>query len=696
MKSLRTILRSNYFYLLLFLTTLIYVIICTEIIEYQSKYSGTENSFMARIDHISIDGDLLKLRLTSNEKLIGSYYFKNEEEKISFGKNYKLGDIVKLVGHLEVPNNNTNPNLFNYKRYLYRNKIFYLLKIEDISLIKNNSNIFMVVKNVLTNRINDLHKSGNYVNAFILGDVGLINEDIQSNYRNIGISHLFSISGMHITLMAMFLFWLLKKVGNIKYFIVLFLIVFYLVVIGFVASAVRASLMFVLIRINKVCKLELDILKLMFLTAFIMIILNPFIIFNIGFQYSCIVSIFLVMFSDVINSSHGYLRKLLMTSYIAFLASIPISLYNFHELNFLAVFNNLLFVPLVNFILFPLSIVTLLFPVLDDLLFAVISFMERLSGFLDIKEFSLVFIRLNIIFYFVYYGVIYLCLKRKKYIFVLILILFIHSNYNFLFKSDYMLMIDVGQGDAILFHSDNKTVLIDTGGSIMFPKEEWKVRNVKYSIAKDTLLPLFKSFGIRKLDYLILTHGDLDHLGEADELIDEFKIDEVLFNNYEVNNNEKKIIELLEKKRIKYSFIRNGDFFEVGNFNFFVGIVEYKNENDNSIVLMVERDNLKILLMGDAPVRVEHDLIKSGFIEKANIVKIGHHGSKTSTSTEFLNATFPDVVLISAGRNNLFKHPNDEVVERLEDRNISIYDTRLNGAVLFKFNNFVSISTYPP
>ena len=695
MKNLKTLLLSNYLYILLTISVLIYVVVSTNIIKYDSKYSGFENKFVASITSISIDGDLLKLGLLGEEKLIGSYYFKSEEEKLSFSSLYGLGDVIELEGSLALPSNNTNPNLFNYKKHLYRNKTFYLLKIDKLSLMKKNSDIFMMVKNGLLNRINSLSKSSAYVYAFILGDVGLIDEDVQSNYRDIGISHLFSISGMHITIMAMFLFWLCKRLGGIKYFIIMLVLFFYLILIGFVASAFRAALLFMLINISKLLKLEIDVFRLMILTVFIMIILNPFIIYNIGFQYSCIVSIALMLFSDNINSLSGYIKKLLMTSYIAFLASIPISLYNFYEINFLSIFSNLVFVPLVNFILFPLSIVTLIFTFFDDFLYFVITIMEGLSRLLNIEYFSVVFIKLNILVYVLYYLVIYIALKNKKFLVLLVLFLFVHTNYNNLFKSDYMLMVDVGQGDSLLFHSDNKTVLIDTGGSITFPKKDWQIRNKTYSIANDTLIPLLKSLGIKRIDFLFLTHGDLDHLGEVDELVNGFVVERVLFNNYSFNSSEEKIIKLLENKEIDYLSVKDNDVINVGNFKFLVGIREYDNENDNSIVLMVERYDFKMLLMGDASVKTERDLIKSNFIKKVDIVKIGHHGSKTSTSEEFLEVAKPSLALISAGRNNLFNHPSNEVVERLGYKNILIHSTKEDGAFWIKFNKKVSIFNYP-
>ena len=695
MKNLKTLLQSSYFYILLFIITSIYVIVSTNVIEYKSKYSGLENKFVAKIDSISIDGDLLKIDLFAKEKIIGNYYFNSEEEKLSFTYLYEIGDIVEIEGSLRIPSNNTNPNLFNYKKHLYRNKIFYLLKIEKISLIEKNNNIFMMVKNDLLNRINKLSKSGAYVNAFVLGDVGMIDVDVQGNYREIGISHLFSISGMHITLMALFLFWLFEKTGGMKYIIVVIALFFYLVLIGFVASAVRAALMFILINVNKLFKLEIDIFRLMVLAVLIMVILDPFIVYNIGFQYSCIVSMFLMLFSDNINNLNGYVSKLLMTSYMAFLASIPISLYNFYELNFLSIFNNLVFVPLVNFILFPLSIIVLFFPFFDNLLFITISVMEELASILNVEYFSIIFIKLNLCFYFFYYLLVYIGLKNKKYLVFLLLLLFVHSNYNKFFKSDYMLMIDVGQGDSILFYSDNKTVLIDTGGSVTFSKEEWQIRKKSYSIASDTIIPLLKSLGIKKIDYLFLTHGDLDHLGEADKLVNSFVVERVLFNNYSFNQSEEKVINLLENKKINYSSVNANEMVNIGNFNFLVGIREYNNENDNSIVLMVEREDFRVLLMGDASVKVENDLVDSGFVRKVDILKIGHHGSKTSTSEKFLEVTNPSLAIISAGRNNLFNHPNNEVVDRLKSRNILIHSTKEDGAFWIKFNKKVSTFKYP-
>ena len=696
LKSLKILLRSNYLYVLLFIIALIYILMNTVITKHSSKYTGQEGEFVAVIGDISIDGDLLRMELRAEERLIGSYYFKTEEEKTLFSGSYELGDVVCVRGNLTGPSNNANPNMFNYKKYLYRNKMFYLLEIENISLVNKNKNIFFSIKNMLIKRIDSLNKSSDYVYAFVLGDSSNLDREVKSTYRDIGIVHLFSISGMHIGMFSAFLLWLFKPLGNKKYGIVIILLLVYLVLINFVVSAIRAVLLFALITINKLLKLGISSFKLLLLTIFIIIFLNPFIIYNIGFQYSCIVSGFLMVFSDKINCKTGYFSKLFVISYIAFLAGMPISLYNFFELNLLTVLNNLIFVPFVTFILFPLSLLTLVLPFLDGILFGISSIMEWVSRLLSFDICSFVFIKLDVYIYIVYYLIIYLALKNRGCLIVLGMALLLHTNYNMLFKSDYMLMIDVGQGDSFLFHSNNKTILIDTGGRVLFKQEAWRKRETAYDMANDTLIPIFKSLGIKKLDYLCLTHGDFDHMGEAEKIVNNFVVRKVLFNNYELNELEKRLIDVLEQEGINYQFANNGDKLKVGNFEFLVGIKEYNNENDNSIVMLVKRISFKFLLMGDAGVDVEKDLMEDEFMGMVDVLKLGHHGSKTSTSEALLEFANPQIALVSAGRNNRYNHPNKEVMDRLKDRNVFVHSTQDSGAFLIKFKDRVSIFTFVP
>ena len=246
--------------------------------------------------------------------------------------------------------------------------------------------------------------------------------------------------------------------------------------------------------------------------------------------------------------------------------------------------------------------------------------------------------------------------------------IFIHTNIKYFNKNNYLTMIDVGQGDSILLELKNKNILIDTGGNSFSD----------YNIAVNKLIPYFKSLGIKKIDYLILTHGDYDHLGEAVNLINNFKVDKVILNNDKFNDLETELINVLNDRNINY-FKNVKQLSIFNNKLYFLNDELYSNENDNSIVLYVVVNDVKMLFMADAGISVEHDIIKKYNLNDIDILKVGHHGSKTSTSKEFITQIQPKYALISVGANNWYGHPHEEVLENLNSSNI--YRTDLNGSI---------------
>ena len=205
------------------------------------------------------------------------------------------------------------------------------------------------------------------------------------------------------------------------------------------------------------------------------------------------------------------------------------------------------------------------------------------------------------------------------------------------------------------------------------------------------MIPYFKSVGIKKIDYLVLTHGDYDHMGEAINLVENFKVEKVIFNCGLYNDLENKLIEVLDKKKIKYySCIKE---LNIDNNKFhFLQTKEYDNENENSNVIYTELNGYKFMFMGDAGVEKEKDILEKYNVSKIDVLKIGHHGSKTSSDKNFIDEMNPKYSVISVGKNNRYGHPNKEVLNNLD--NSKIYRTDINGEIQIKIirNNF-SIKT---
>lgn len=248
-------------------------------------------------------------------------------------------------------------------------------------------------------------------------------------------------------------------------------------------------------------------------------------------------------------------------------------------------------------------------------------------------------------------------------------------------------MLDIGQGDCILVHSKNHNILIDTGGKMQYRKEKWKTRQTS-NMATTTIIPYLKSRGIRSLEKLILTHGDYDHLGETKNLLTNFKVKNVYINEGNINYYERDLVKYYNAKVLKQDMT-----FTVGNFKFISLNSNLKNENDSSIVLYASNQNYKFIFMGDASIKSEKYILENYNLGQIDILKVGHHGSSTSTSEEFLKTIKPRLALISAGIDNKFNHPHQKVINLLNKYHVTTYVTNKVGSIELDLTKN-KISTY--
>ena len=594
---------------------------------------------------------------------------------------YHLGDYIKVQGEFTIPNENRTENLFNYKTYLNRKNIYYIVKAKNIEIIKNNRNILYKLKDIIKQHLGN----SPYLNTFLIGDKSYLSKNVIRSYQENGISHLFAISGMHISILAGILEKLLKRKTEEKRFLIIAIILWlYLLIVGFSPSILRGVLFYIFFSINRIWYFYIKPINIVILVTSISLLLKTEFIWDIGFQYSYLISLSLLLSKDYLKEN-SYFLSLLKISFISFLVSIPISIYHFYQVNLLGIIYNLFYVPFVSIILFPMSILVFIFPFLNPIYEIMTTILEETSLFLsEISIFKIVFKRINIIIYFIYMILIllFLILKQKRLLILYLVLLFFHTQIPFFENKNYIEFIDVGQGDSILLHYKRDNILLDTGAS-----------SENNTVFYNTLNPLLKSKGINKLT-LIISHGDDDHMGEAINLVNNFKVEKVIFNCGEFNDLEKELIEVLDKKHIKYySCIKelNVD----NNKLYFLQTEYYDNENDNSNVIYTELNSYKFMFMGDAGVDKEKDILQNYNMSNIDVLKVGHHGSKTSSSKEFIDKVKPKYSIISVGKNNRYGHPNKEVLNNLE--NSKIYRTDQDGSIMFKIkNNKLQIETCSP
>ncbi|WP_235425119.1 DNA internalization-related competence protein ComEC/Rec2 [Heyndrickxia ginsengihumi] len=252
-----------------------------------------------------------------------------------------------------------------------------------------------------------------------------------------------------------------------------------------------------------------------------------------------------------------------------------------------------------------------------------------------------------------------------------------------------IIFIDVGQGDSILIKLpwNRGTYLIDTGGELSFKKEQWQQQTNPFEVGKDVLVPFLKSQGIGTIDKLILTHSDEDHIGGAEAIISSLHIKEIDISPRSWEKTlMKEIIAEAQMKHIPVFEMMSGDHWQnkAGSFVYVSPFDDHYEGNNDSLVLYANVGGKKWLFTGDLEKEGEETLIRA-FHFHVDILKVGHHGSKTSTSEAFLNQLSPSIAVISVGKHNRFGHPNKEVIERLKAHHIVIYRTDEQGAITYRF-----------
>lgn len=667
MKRLRHILQSKHLIKIITIIIFIITLLYTNYYPFKSKYTKDDKEFIGIVTKYEVKEDKITIEIKAKEKLLITYKYQDKEFN-----NLSYGDKIKVKGTLITPSKNTNQNTFNYQKYLYYKKIYYLVEATSINKIANNHNYLYTIKNTLYQKINKL-KSSNYIKTLLFCD-NTLSKEIKESYRINGISHLFSVSGMHINFFVSIIYLYLNKITynkRIKYLITNIFIITYLILFPS-SSLLRSAVMSILYSINYLLKLKIKKIDILLLTLGVSLLINPFIIYDLGYIYSYTITFFLVLSSSTLKKKNK-INKIIYISLLSFLVSIPITIYNSYEINIISILLNIILVPIISIIILPLTILTYIFPILDSILYLFTNTLETISLFISkINITKIIFPKPSLLIIVLYYIIFLLSYQNKKYFYLNIILLIIIYIYPYLNSNFEVVMFEVGEADChlIKYPYNKNTILIDTG------KNEYKIKN--------EVIPYFKSIGIKKIDYLIITHGDEDHIGGSITLINNFQVKNVILNKGTFTDIEKELIKNLNKKKIPYQI--NINKINLSNHTIYLlNNTKYNNENDNSIITYFTYQKYKLLYMGDASITTEDNLLENYNLNNISILKIGHHGSNTSSSKDFISQINPSISLISVGENNIYHHPNKEVINNLSKSRI--YRTDINNMVKLTINS---------
>jgi competence protein ComEC len=493
----------------------------------------------------------------------------------------------------------------------------------------------------------------------------------------------------------------------------LILLPIYVILTGGSPSVIRSAMMIFLVLLTAKWQARLKLFPIDAISlAFIAYLFNsPMVIFDAGFQLSFSVSLIIILSAPyILQSYQRNLTRMLATSLAAQVEALPFLLYHYFEVSLIGIIANMVYIPLFSFVYLPglylLFFIQFIFGktplILTKLFLAIITFANRLISYLSgLSFFRLIPGRPSWLFLILYVllllAIFYLWeaknyLQRKLYLVILSGLLVVSQpSWNWIDPYGEVTMIDVGQGDSILIHFPHGkgNYLIDTGGTIHFGEEKWKERAKAFEVGRDVVVPFLKGKGITKIDKLILTHGDMDHIGGAFSIIKELKVKQILMPAVtEPSTTELDIIKEANKRKIPIVKVSEGDHW-TNEENLFYILSPEKNyageRNGGSIAFITQLGGQKWFFGGDLDQEGEEKIIKKYPNLDIDVLKAGHHGSKTSSAESFINQITPKIALISAGENNRFGHPHQEVLERLEKTKTIILRTDQQGAITYKF-----------
>ena len=537
-----------------------------------------------------------------------------------------------------------------------------------------------------------------------------------------------------------------KGIGKRKTRIItITILVMYMFITGFTPSVVRASIMGIIMLISKLIHRKNDIWTSISLSLLILLIYNPFLILNVGLQLSYLGTIGIVCFNKNVynflrklkirNKKIKYrinrkfilfmdkIKEILSVTLSAQIVILPILLFNFNILGIYFFISNIL----VSIIIGPIIIIGFICILIS---FISIEIAKILSIFMSVGiqilisiseishlPFSKIYIPTPKVWQIVIY---YICVivtnkiyisfnlkepdftsirirnlvallkfkfgqNRKKVLKVLIVFVSLLFILNIIPKKLKIHFVDVGQGDCTFITTpQNKTILIDGGGSM----------SEEYDVGKSTLLPYILDRGYTKLDYVFISHFDQDHVGGILTILEELRVGQVYISKQEQESeNYQKFLKIVKDKKIQVKVLKQGDCLKIEK-NLYIDILWPIEEqiqenvlNNNAMVMKLRYGKFSMLFTGDIEAIAEEKILdfykeKGESILKSDVLKVAHHGSKTSTTQSFFEKVNPKICLIGVGKNNMFGHPTAEVLERINGT--KIYRTDEDGEIILE------------
>ncbi|MGL4361923.1 MAG: DNA internalization-related competence protein ComEC/Rec2 [Cellulosilyticaceae bacterium] len=635
---------------------------------------------------------------------------------VSIKKNeiIEIGDKVVVKGFSKRPDLPMNPSDMNYRLYLLGEGVSVMIRATDVEVTGNISSNIQNMKKTIEKQIIKVFEEGDQgiMSQLLIGEKSMIDSETKKLYTMLGIGHVLAISGLHIGVFFGLAWWICGEL-YIKYSARIILAIsltwIYTFMIGMPVSAVRATMVLTILYLGKLILEEGDAVIALALAGTMILLNNPYQLFQAGFQLSFTAYSGVILVSELKRKwkqSRQYNKRLnkyvapIIMNIIMSIVIMPILAWYFYEVPVLAVFLNLLIIPIYA-VLVPLGIALLVFGIfflplaqlggmwINTGLSMLTNCLEWLS---EIPLMTVVTGRpewIVVVCVYVFIGIAVAFIfnwKIKQHIFWCGICMYISYSWQFVWFNEpqmSMTQLYIGQGDcSVIITPRGKAIIID-GGS--FGKE-------------NTLLKFLKYKGITNVEKIIVSHAHEDHIGGIIGLLEErILISEVIMPKMEPDNElEEMLLEVCEEKNVPFKYIEGNEIYTIDGVNirfYLPGILRVSdNANDYSAVCRIEYGMFGALFTGDLEAEQETNLLP--YIDESTVLKIGHHGSKTSSQLKFLEQVNPKYGIISCGINNRYNHPANNVLADLESIEAGILRTDLMGAIEFVTNGEKFVMKY--
>ncbi|WP_164668552.1 DNA internalization-related competence protein ComEC/Rec2 [Virgibacillus doumboii] len=655
-----------------------------------------------------------------SERKVIIVYFKKDLKKLEH--NLKYGSSCTIYGKQELPSTSRNPGQFDYQKYLLSQGITHQVVIDSLDSLdcRGSSSLNKIYSaradliNYVTKRLSP--ETAAWLNALVIGDDSMLSEDTIELFQRWSLSHILAISGLHVGLIVGLLYFLLIKLNLLTkekaQWLIIFFLPFYAFLAGGEPSVWRASLMVLVFMIISKSNFKFSVTDVLSIVFIVLIVLDKFIVYSIGFQLSFSVTLGLLLSKNWLAQTNISFLSILKISFVSQMVILPLQITYFSNFQPLSILINVMVVPYFSIFVIPLMFfILLLSPVAGflipyiDLFFshvhqiflASIDFIDQIGYFPfaigSIPPFATV----------LYYGTFLIFMKRMEqanlrqafmYGCLLTGIIVAVAIRPYFSPVGTITMLDIGQGDAIVVELPYRkgVILIDAGAKMSFGDSE-----ATDQVYKQIIGPYLFSRGIRKIDALIISHEDTDHMGSLPYLLGDIGVQKMFVSNYYDFNEQHAAI--VNTSNMQIERVSPNQEIVIGGHPFMVLSPDRDKQstNENSLVLFTSFGGLSWLFTGDIGKDTETELLSAYPDLMVDVLKVAHHGSNSSTDKQFLKQIRPVYGLISVGINNVYGHPHQEVVTSLKEMGIEILRTDKHGAIQFHFNeDRGTFSTYLP